>query len=234
MSPYLWKLTVMHRSVRKKASSTPSPWWMSMSMYTTREVLEQLQDRQHQVICVTEAARLRLLRVVQPARPVDRDVAQAVVEPHRAVDGRTAVQPAESAGGGSAASARPKQREDVPIRLCAHAHVLVDTRILRGHAGNARPQACGTPRRRQGVRNILAEFEQPIKDGAILAQVELLHLFEVLGLVVWCDAREEVHVVLRVKLRELNRVCLAWSVYLHLRGAREEGAAGVGERVGAR
>jgi len=30
--PYLWKETVRTRSVVRKASSTPSPWWTSMSM----------------------------------------------------------------------------------------------------------------------------------------------------------------------------------------------------------
>ena len=35
-SAYLWKETVMTLSVVKKASSTPSPWCTSMSIYSTR------------------------------------------------------------------------------------------------------------------------------------------------------------------------------------------------------
>ena len=37
-SPYLWKETVITRSVSRKASSTPSPWWMSMSTYSTLRI----------------------------------------------------------------------------------------------------------------------------------------------------------------------------------------------------
>ena len=42
--------------------------------------LEQLQDGHHDVIDVAEAGRLELLGVVQPAGPVDGDVARVVVQ----------------------------------------------------------------------------------------------------------------------------------------------------------
>lgn len=56
--------------------------------------LEQLQDREHDVVDVAEAGRLGSLRVMQPARPVDRDVGSASVEAHRAVDRASRVQAA--------------------------------------------------------------------------------------------------------------------------------------------
>ena len=37
---YLWKLTVITLSVVRKASSTPSPWWMSMSTYSTLQAVK--------------------------------------------------------------------------------------------------------------------------------------------------------------------------------------------------
>ena len=43
-------------------------------------LLEQLEDGEHDVVRVAEARRLALLGVVQPARPVDRDVGLALVE----------------------------------------------------------------------------------------------------------------------------------------------------------
>mmetsp|Transcript_21840 Transcript_21840/g.55418 ORF Transcript_21840/g.55418 Transcript_21840/m.55418 type:complete len:490 (-) Transcript_21840:14-1483(-) len=49
-------------------------------------VLEQLQDRQHDVVHVAEARRLTLLRVVQPPRPVDRNVGLLPVQLDRAAD----------------------------------------------------------------------------------------------------------------------------------------------------
>jgi hypothetical protein len=49
-------------------------------------VLEQLQHRQDDVVHVAEAGGLRLLAVVEAARPVDRDVGRAVVEPRGAAD----------------------------------------------------------------------------------------------------------------------------------------------------
>ena len=61
-----------------------------------RVVLQQLQDAQHDVVHVAEARRLALLRVVQPARPVHRDVRVARVQPHGAVDGRPRVHLAEA------------------------------------------------------------------------------------------------------------------------------------------
>mmetsp|Transcript_36157 Transcript_36157/g.116436 ORF Transcript_36157/g.116436 Transcript_36157/m.116436 type:complete len:332 (+) Transcript_36157:111-1106(+) len=56
--------------------------------------LEQLQDREYDVVDVAEAGRLGSLRVVQSARPVDRDVGSASVEAHRAVDRSSRVQAA--------------------------------------------------------------------------------------------------------------------------------------------
>jgi hypothetical protein len=43
-------------------------------------VLEQLQDAQDDVVDVAEARALRLLGVVQAAGPVDRDVAQPMIQ----------------------------------------------------------------------------------------------------------------------------------------------------------
>mmetsp|Transcript_19563 Transcript_19563/g.49742 ORF Transcript_19563/g.49742 Transcript_19563/m.49742 type:complete len:489 (-) Transcript_19563:155-1621(-) len=60
-----------------------------------RVVAQQLQDGQHQVVHVAEARRLPLLGVVQPARPVDGDVGQPVVELLRALQRRARVQLAE-------------------------------------------------------------------------------------------------------------------------------------------
>ena len=48
---------------------------------------EQLEDAEHDVVGVAEAAGLALLGVVEPAGPVDADVGEARVEPRRAVDG---------------------------------------------------------------------------------------------------------------------------------------------------
>ena len=50
-------------------------------------VLEQLEDAQHDVVGVAEAGRLRPLRVVQAARPVDGHVAPPLVDLLRAADG---------------------------------------------------------------------------------------------------------------------------------------------------
>ena len=49
-------------------------------------VLEQFQNGQHNVVDVAEPRRLRLLGVVQPPSPVDGDVREAVVQPHRSVE----------------------------------------------------------------------------------------------------------------------------------------------------
>ena len=64
-------------------------------LHSPRVVLEQLQDGQHQVVDVAEAGGLGLFRVVQPPGPVDRDVAQPVVEPDRALDRGGRVGPAK-------------------------------------------------------------------------------------------------------------------------------------------
>ena len=57
--------------------------------------LEQLQDAQHAVVDVAEAARLALLGVVQPAAPVDDNVRLARVQPRRAADRAARAQLAE-------------------------------------------------------------------------------------------------------------------------------------------
>mmetsp|Transcript_21460 Transcript_21460/g.55233 ORF Transcript_21460/g.55233 Transcript_21460/m.55233 type:complete len:327 (-) Transcript_21460:288-1268(-) len=51
-----------------------------------RVVLEQLEDREHDVVHVAEAGRLALLRVVQPARPVDCYVRLSAIELHCATN----------------------------------------------------------------------------------------------------------------------------------------------------
>ncbi|OLL25660.1 hypothetical protein NEOLI_003650 [Neolecta irregularis DAH-3] len=51
--------------------------------------------RRSRTVDVAEAARLALLRVVQPARPVDRDVALAAVQPRRPLHAAAARDPAE-------------------------------------------------------------------------------------------------------------------------------------------
>mmetsp|Transcript_30119 Transcript_30119/g.94488 ORF Transcript_30119/g.94488 Transcript_30119/m.94488 type:complete len:358 (+) Transcript_30119:185-1258(+) len=53
--------------------------------------LEQLEDRQHDVVDVAEAGRLALLRVVQPPRPVENDIRAALVNARRARDGAACV-----------------------------------------------------------------------------------------------------------------------------------------------
>jgi len=60
-----------------------------------RVALEQLEDGEHDVVDVAEARGLLLVRVVQPARPVDRDVALPRVQPPRALDRRAGVHRAE-------------------------------------------------------------------------------------------------------------------------------------------
>ena len=49
-------------------------------------VLQQLEDGEHDVVGVAEAARLALLGVVEAARPIDRYVGVPFVELHRAAD----------------------------------------------------------------------------------------------------------------------------------------------------
>jgi hypothetical protein len=61
-----------------------------------RVVLEELEDAEDDVIDVAEAGGFRLLRVVQAARPVDRDVSLPVVEARRAVDRRARLRLAEA------------------------------------------------------------------------------------------------------------------------------------------
>lgn len=56
-----------------------------------RVVLEQLQYGDDDVVDVAEAGRLELLGVVQPAGPVDGDVAAVLVQLHRAVQRRARV-----------------------------------------------------------------------------------------------------------------------------------------------
>ena len=50
-----------------------------------RELLQQLQNRQHDVVHVSEAGGLRLLRVVQTARPVHADLIQTLIQSGRSV-----------------------------------------------------------------------------------------------------------------------------------------------------
>ena len=45
--------------------------------------LEELEDGQDTVVDVAEAASFALLRVVQPACPVDHNVVLPLVQPHR-------------------------------------------------------------------------------------------------------------------------------------------------------
>ena len=53
--------------------------------------LEQFQDCDDDVVDVAESRGLELLGVVQPAGPVDGDVALAVVQLHRSVHGGAGV-----------------------------------------------------------------------------------------------------------------------------------------------
>ena len=72
-----------------------------MSMYSTRvyflgrrhrdDVLQQLQNRENDVVHVAEARGLRLLRVVKAARPIDHDVRKTLVQATGAADGARAV-----------------------------------------------------------------------------------------------------------------------------------------------
>ncbi|TVU03887.1 hypothetical protein EJB05_50560, partial [Eragrostis curvula] len=83
----------MTRFVVKKASSTPSPWWTSMSTYSTRwkkwrksrfasypVELEELEDGEDDVVDVAEPGGLALLGVVEPTGPVDGDIGIPAVE----------------------------------------------------------------------------------------------------------------------------------------------------------
>ena len=62
--------------LKKKTDNNSSP----------RVRLEQLQDRQHDVVDVAKARSLGLLGVVHPARPVEADVGPLVVEQRGAAD----------------------------------------------------------------------------------------------------------------------------------------------------
>ena len=66
-----------------------------MSMYSTRVMLEQLEDGEDEVVDVAESRSLGFLRVMQTAGPVDGDVAETLVQAHGAVDGAARVQLAE-------------------------------------------------------------------------------------------------------------------------------------------
>ena len=69
-------------------------------------ILEELQDGQHEVVDVAKPARLAFLGVVQPSRPVNRNVTQAVVEPCGAVYGTPRVDLARARALGTEASGR--------------------------------------------------------------------------------------------------------------------------------
>jgi hypothetical protein len=53
---------------------------VNVDVQHARVALQQLEDRKHNVVGVAEPARLALLRVVQAAGPVDRNVRLAAVE----------------------------------------------------------------------------------------------------------------------------------------------------------
>mmetsp|Transcript_21755 Transcript_21755/g.64501 ORF Transcript_21755/g.64501 Transcript_21755/m.64501 type:complete len:428 (+) Transcript_21755:163-1446(+) len=117
-------------------------------------VLEQLEDGKHDVVRVAEARGLGLFRVVQPARPVNRNVRRALVE-------------------------------------------------LDGAADRA-------------ARAGLAKLVEALEDGAVLADVESLHLLGVLAHVVWRDVPQEAHVLVGVELAQLIEGGRARPVDLHL------------------
>lgn len=54
-------------------------------------VLQQLQNGDHDVVDVTEAGRLKLLGVMEPAGPVNGDVAAILVQLHRTVQRRASI-----------------------------------------------------------------------------------------------------------------------------------------------
>jgi hypothetical protein len=66
-----------------------------VDVHNARVVLQELENRQHEVVDVTETGGFAFLRVMQPAGPVHGDVAEAVVQAHGAVDGTAGVQLAE-------------------------------------------------------------------------------------------------------------------------------------------
>ena len=143
-------------------------------------VLEELEDREHDVVDVAEAARLRPLRVVEAARPVDRHVGEPVVELHRAVDraaGRGAavlVQPVEDRAvlahvGREVRPGRTASSCGTPARGCASSAARSSSRSCRSSrrrgssrrgssawwraakfAARAARRACERPRRRRG------------------------------------------------------------------------------------
>ena len=53
--------------------------------------LQQLQDGQHDIVHVAEAGRLRLLGMMQTARPVDHNIGQTFVEATRTANGSRTV-----------------------------------------------------------------------------------------------------------------------------------------------
>ena len=55
------------------------------------DVLQKLQNREHDVVHVAETRRFGLLRVVKTAGPIDHDVRQTLVQATGATDGARAV-----------------------------------------------------------------------------------------------------------------------------------------------
>ena len=64
---------------------------VNVDVEDARVHLEQLEDCQHDVVGVAEAARLALFRVMQATRPVDHDVGAALVDARGAGNGTAGV-----------------------------------------------------------------------------------------------------------------------------------------------
>lgn len=136
-----------------------------------RVILQKLQNPDDNIVDVTKTGRLELLRVVQPAGPVDCDVAVVVVQLHRALE------------------------------------------------------------RRAGVHG--AEVEQPVKDGAVVADVEMAEVLRVVLDVLRRDALEEVDVLFAVEAAHVVRARLVRAVDLHffMKAVLEDEAVDDGEAV---
>jgi hypothetical protein len=110
-------------------------------------VLQELQNAKNDIIDVAKAASFPLLGVMKTAGPVDRDISQAVVEPHSAIYGSTSVGLTEAEKivkhGTIAVLSHVEALHVVPQRLCGfgsdsleeiHIVVRVETRKLFGRS----------------------------------------------------------------------------------------------------
>mmetsp|Transcript_26 Transcript_26/g.79 ORF Transcript_26/g.79 Transcript_26/m.79 type:complete len:230 (+) Transcript_26:441-1130(+) len=79
----------------KRVLNTVTVMNVDVNVENTRMELQELENGEDDVVYVAEPAPLPLHRVMQAPRPVDRNVGEAVVEAHRAVEATPCVQAAK-------------------------------------------------------------------------------------------------------------------------------------------